>query len=182
MLSSALLTALLAAAPASAPESLVRNAPVTAQLAAMFVSACLDGKLQMRPDQGREISRRELSSFDRDDAQGSKSARYFKIFKPAKAILVMADYDPPRYDGQTYLCMIETSILDLKAAARLISLALADLRPAQTLSETAYEAFVPQEGARIYVSRTQMALSRLDRAAADRRAARVSKAPPARKP
>jgi hypothetical protein len=182
MLPSALLTALLAAAPAAAPQSVVRNAPVTAQLAAMFVSACLDGKLRMRPDQGREISRRELSSFDRDDAQGSKSARYFKIFKPAKAILVMADYDPPRYDGQTHLCMIETSILDLKAAARLISIALADFHPAQTLGERTYEAFVPQEGVQVYVSRTQMALTRLDRPAADRRAARVAKARPAPKP
>jgi hypothetical protein len=166
--------ALPAAAPAPAPDAAEDS--VTRQMVAMFVSACLDGQLRLSPDQGRQVSWRELSSRDRDDAKGSKSARYFKIVKPVPAMLVMADYDPPAPDGTVYLCMIDRPLLKLKEASRLINESLRGLKPVVTFGESAYEAFVPKERLLIYVSRTQMALSRLDQATADRLAAKVAKA------
>ncbi|MBV8685541.1 MAG: hypothetical protein JOZ90_09045 [Alphaproteobacteria bacterium] len=165
---------LQAAAPPPA-QGVEADNPVTAQLASMFISACLDGRLDLRPDQGREVSRKALPASDQDDARGSKSARYFRIVKPAKAVLVMADYDPPARDGRVYLCMIDTPRLDVKAAGRLIDSALKGLHPARSFGESSYDAFVPQERVSIYVSRTQMALTRLDQAAADRIIAKFAK-------
>lgn len=173
-----LLAAALQAAPAPDPIPARPGSP-TEGLAAIFISACLDGELRLAPNQAKELRHDQLSSRDVDDARGSKSARYFKIASPAAAMLVIAQYDAPPGGGQTSLCMIDTPLLDLKAAVKLVHTAVQGMNPVHSFDGKTYNAFLPEAGVALYVSRTQMAVTGYDQAGAAKVARKLG-APAAR--
>lgn len=98
--------------------------PAVEALASIWISACLDGRLQLSANGVREVSAGELETYWEPERR-QRNARYFKIIEPAEAGLVITDYDPPTREGFKSECDLISRTHDLKPSWRTISNAVA---------------------------------------------------------
>jgi hypothetical protein len=123
--SAILLLCLLGWLPAAAAEP--RRKSAVEELASIWISACLDGQLQLSADGIREVS--ELKGYwERqgrwERAHRHKNSRYFKVLQPVEAALIITDYEPPTHEGFKSSCELLVRNLNLEPSWRPISSAV----------------------------------------------------------
>jgi hypothetical protein len=113
-----------------------RENPVTTELTSVFISACLDGELQLVPGRVEEVDAKDVAVFA-TPSRNAKNARYYRLGKPAKAALIVSDQDPPTDRGFARTCSVTTRGHDVETAWHLVSQAM-DGKPARHIPDTVF--------------------------------------------
>ncbi len=122
----------------------------SAELAEIWISACLDGRLRLSPDRIREVGVDGMEAYWQPERR-QKNARYYKIVKPAKAGLIITDYEPPTYQGFKSTCELVSRGHDLKALWPRVAAALGGKSVRHIRDMNIYTVDNPAEGYRIEV-------------------------------
>lgn len=134
----------------------------------MFIDACVKGELQLDPEYGKQVGLKDLSSFDQNNVPGSKSVSYYQITKPKKALLVIAQYDPPPKGGVTQLCMMNANghqRFDFETQVELVQRAVLGSTTQYLKNQYSYQIYLPDDKALITLYPWQMYVQTLDAAA-----------------
>lgn len=146
---------------AAAPAGMDRADTATAELAAMFVSVCLDGQGTLDAGRIREVDADAVSAFWSIERR-QRNARYYKVSKPMRGALVISDYAPANADGFKRTCELITRGYNIKTAWRLVSEALGG-KPAKPVRETdIYTIDHPAAGYKVEVRSWAMSIGEYD--------------------
>ncbi len=139
--------AAIARAPARSDNS------VTAQFARMFISACMNGELNLSPAVARKATSKELQL---GTPRNQVRADHYRIRKPARAALRVAYYDPPTRDGWAQTCMLHTRIHEIGTAWKLITAELEGVPVRHIKNTEIYAIDDPANGYHIWISGSQL--------------------------
>lgn len=141
------LAALLLAGSANADPP---GTSASAELAEIWISACLDGRLRLSPDRIREVGPGGVEAYWQPERR-QRNARYYKILKPARAGLIITDYDPPTHQGFKSTCELVSRGNDLKALWPRVASALGGKSVRHIPDMNIYTVDNPADGYRIEV-------------------------------
>jgi hypothetical protein len=123
----------------------------------LFLDACIDGKVALSHYRGEEVAHNRLPATEWDDAQGSSSAKYYRVRSPRPGYLVMADYSPPTRDGQTRLCMLNIdSRLDFNVEIAVVQQSLFGKSSPPNRQAESYQIVLPDQQVMITLYPQQM--------------------------
>jgi hypothetical protein len=138
---------LLLLAPATAEPP---KASASAELAEIWISACLDGQLRLSPDRIREVGAGGVEAYWQPERR-QRNAHYYKILKPTGAGLIITDSDPPTHQGFKSTCELVSRGKDLKALWPRVASALGGKSVQHIRDMDIYTVDNPAEGYRIEV-------------------------------